>query len=926
MLSAYFTIDYIILYIFLSIILLIGIRSGRNIKDIRDYALANRIYGSGVLAMTILATYITGNKGIGYVGYVFDDGILPVFSILICGAIITFWFIAEFVAPQMVYFKDCFTLPEMMGKMYGPRIRIIVSILGIIYSIAIVALQIIWFAYIGDLLAIKPVISITLGSLLIIVYATHGGIKSVTTTDVVQFIGIVLLVPLVAFVVVYKVGGFKSLISQLPSSVFDVVNHPSRNDYIVYSIWDLFPAFPLSFPFVQRMLMAKNTKQLKNSSYLTLSVLTIFYLLLTVIGLGAIVLKIQGDIYVPVKGSQIYIYIVKKYLPLGLKGLMVVGFIAGVMSTADSFLHSAGLSLAYDLIQPSFKRRYNVSDLKLTKYATIILGMLALAFAIYYKVLPREQYQGKLDLGKGLSFITDLVGLSFTIPFLAGVMGLKPCKRAFYVSAILTSITFTFSEFIIPYSLVIPVSSLCAIMSFFITHYLHHNGFVIMQREKRQVYSKSIIPIFVNLIPTPKKIINYSREKVAKYGADPTTFSFFIAFTYMVPFVMESYGKQEYYGLLLGLRGVAVILCIILIMREFWPNWLKRNFAIFWHFTLMYCLPFITTVLFLIEQLSFNWLINVSLVIILLIVLVDWVTFFILSIVGVISGIIFYKLCVGQIVSINGNIAYNLIYASLFTTIIGLLFARRREKTVDDKLKISTTVATATGHEVVDDLLEAHAAAQLVDMKRMQGAFHTATIGDKQGYFIDKELYDSIIKVYPAVHEAASRIKITTLMFRDAVNGPGILLEQEKLSMKEVMNEALKSLYLVERRKNKLQLDLTADFEFMGSRRMFKHVIWNLLKNAYKHSGTEEVFIWLESDSKKEYNEVHIKDNGIGINAEHLDKIFELFFTTGSRENSTGIGLSLCKTIIEKLGGNIRCESKQGEGSYTEFIISLPKI
>jgi SSS family solute:Na+ symporter len=484
--SGYFSLEHILVYLFLGITLIVGLWTGRKVKDIKDYALANRMYGSGVLTMTILATYITGNKGIGYVGYVFDDGILPIISILICGVLIEFLFIAKFLAPKIVYFKDCLTLPEMMGKMYGNKIRTIVGILGTIYGVAIVALQIIWFAYIGDLLAIKPIISITLGSLLVIIYSVEGGIKSVTSTDIVQFIFIVILIPLVAFLVVSKIGGFKQLITQLPRSVFNVVNHPSRNDYIVYSLWDLFPAFPLSFPFVQRMLMAKNTQQLKDSYYACMWFFTVFYFLLTIIGLGAVVLKLSGDIEMPHKGSQIYIYVVKKYVPVGLRGIMVVGFIAGVMSTADSFLHSAGLSLAYDVIQPIFKRRrYNVTDLKLTQYSTIVLGMLALAFAIYYKVLPREHYQGKLDLGRGLSFLTDWVGLTFTIPFLAGVMGLKPCKKAFYVSSILTTLTFIFTKLFLLNSLVIPLSVLCTILSFFITHYVHHNGFVVVERERK---------------------------------------------------------------------------------------------------------------------------------------------------------------------------------------------------------------------------------------------------------------------------------------------------------------------------------------------------------------------------------------------------------------------------------------------------------
>ena len=64
---------HLIVYTFLLVTLLVGLWAGRGVKDIRDYTIANRQLGTGVLTMTILATYITGNKGIGYVGHVFHN-------------------------------------------------------------------------------------------------------------------------------------------------------------------------------------------------------------------------------------------------------------------------------------------------------------------------------------------------------------------------------------------------------------------------------------------------------------------------------------------------------------------------------------------------------------------------------------------------------------------------------------------------------------------------------------------------------------------------------------------------------------------------------------------------------------------------------------------------------------------------------------
>ena len=68
--------------------------------------------------------------------------------------------------------------------------------------------------------------------------------------------------------------------------------------------------------------------------------------------------------------------------------------------------------------------------------------------------------------------------------------------------------------------------------------------------------------------------------------------------------------------------------------------------------------------------------------------------------------------------------------------------------------------------------------------------------------------------------------------------------------------------------------------------------------------------------------EIKIKDNGSGIPKNIVDKIFQPFFTTKPTGLGTGLGLSLSYDIIKAHGGEIRVETKEGEGA--EFIIELP--
>jgi signal transduction histidine kinase len=68
--------------------------------------------------------------------------------------------------------------------------------------------------------------------------------------------------------------------------------------------------------------------------------------------------------------------------------------------------------------------------------------------------------------------------------------------------------------------------------------------------------------------------------------------------------------------------------------------------------------------------------------------------------------------------------------------------------------------------------------------------------------------------------------------------------------------------------------------------------------------------------------EIVVKDNGNGIPQKILDKIFQPFFTTKPTGQGTGLGLSLAYDIVKAHGGEIKVETKYGEGG--EFIIQLP--
>lgn len=98
----------------------------------------------------------------------------------------------------------------------------------------------------------------------------------------------------------------------------------------------------------------------------------------------------------------------------------------------------------------------------------------------------------------------------------------------------------------------------------------------------------------------------------------------------------------------------------------------------------------------------------------------------------------------------------------------------------------------------------------------------------------------------------------------------------------------------------------------------------NIVKNAIEH-GAKTITIKLEENAM--YTKITIRDNGEGIDKEDLGHIFDRFYKAkNSKENSLGIGLAFCKSIIRNQDGDIRVKSsKKEEDSWTEFMIKLYK-
>ena len=110
----------------------------------------------------------------------------------------------------------------------------------------------------------------------------------------------------------------------------------------------------------------------------------------------------------------------------------------------------------------------------------------------------------------------------------------------------------------------------------------------------------------------------------------------------------------------------------------------------------------------------------------------------------------------------------------------------------------------------------------------------------------------------------------------------------------------------------------------LGDQREMNQVMQNLLGNAIKYRGERAPVVRVDAEPREGAWAVSVQDNGIGIERQHLDRIFVLFQRLHVRDDyeGTGMGLSIVKKIVEARGGSVSVESSPGEGS--RFTVVLP--
>lgn len=116
---------------------------------------------------------------------------------------------------------------------------------------------------------------------------------------------------------------------------------------------------------------------------------------------------------------------------------------------------------------------------------------------------------------------------------------------------------------------------------------------------------------------------------------------------------------------------------------------------------------------------------------------------------------------------------------------------------------------------------------------------------------------------------------------------------------------------------------LSGRFKYSGDHVLTQHVLSNLLRNSLHAIKTERKGdVTIELQCGNPFNKLIFRDTASGIASDYLPKIFDQFETKKTTHGGTGLGLAFCKMVMQEYGGNISCDSKEGE--FTEFTLCFP--
>lgn len=349
----------------------IGLYASRKQGSIEDYFVASGRIGTLSIACLWLASWIGGASVVAGASNAYTSGISAGWYIgsMVIGCLVFGLFFAGRVS-RIGRENKHLTYPDMMESRYDSRTRVVATITTILAYLGYAAGQIAASALVlQTLLGMEYEAALLVSAGIVVVYTATGGFLAITFTDWVQvsilFLGVVIVgVP----VAIANGGSWSALTTSLPASYFDVGGMGWAT--ILAMVVSITLSFFTAMDNYTRCFAAKNEKTMRRGTLIAAA-------LLIPLLVGTVWMGLTTQLLIPnmADSGDVLTRFVIEYFPVGLKGLLLVGILAALMSTADICILTASANVTRDIYQryvnPSIEPK---RLLRLSMVASAVIG------------------------------------------------------------------------------------------------------------------------------------------------------------------------------------------------------------------------------------------------------------------------------------------------------------------------------------------------------------------------------------------------------------------------------------------------------------------------------------------------------------------------------------------------------------------------
>ena len=375
------TIDYVIIALYLSGMVGVGLWFAKKHTDFDDFFLAGRSLTTPLLITTLISTYygidvLFGDSQLG-----FTDGVVAWFGY--ARPTYAFFLVAAFLLAQRLREENFKSLPDILDKYYGKKTRYVGAVTSFIYSLP--ALSLYGFGMLGDvILGWKPIVGMLVLGGIALVYTLTGGFWAVVLTDSIQFVMMCVVLAFAFPFAMNLIGGFDSMINTLEPSYFDTMGDLSIWLIVIYASTGL--SILVEPTFYQRIFAAKSYKSVRNALIIGIFIWGSYDWMITILAMSAKVGVLKGLLPGDVAPDAALLTIMVAALPAGALGLFIAGVLSTEMSTLDSYCLVAGGNVAYDIYKPALKPDATDTELiKMTRYGILLSWFLGFAMAVSFE-------------------------------------------------------------------------------------------------------------------------------------------------------------------------------------------------------------------------------------------------------------------------------------------------------------------------------------------------------------------------------------------------------------------------------------------------------------------------------------------------------------------------------------------------------------